>query len=37
MRIRFKPWARQELEESKFYIDNPEDSKGKWQNVFKNI
>ena len=36
MRIRFKPWARQELEESKFYIDNPEDYKGKWKNVFKN-
>ena len=36
MRIRFKPWARQELEESKFYIDNPEEYKGKWKNVFKN-
>ena len=35
MRIRFKPWARQELEESKFYIDNPEEYKGKWKNVFK--
>ena len=36
MRIRFKPWARPELEASKFYIDNPEDYKGKWNTVFKN-
>ena len=36
MRIRFKPWARPELEASKFYIDNPEDYKGKWKDVFKN-
>ncbi len=31
MRIRFKPWARQELEESKFYVLNPENEKGKWK------
>lgn len=36
MRIRFKPWARPELEASKFYIDNPEDYKGKWKTLFKN-
>lgn len=36
MRIRFKPWARPELEACKFYIDNPEDYKGKWKTVFKN-
>lgn len=36
MRIRFKPWARPELEESKFYIDNPEEYKGKWKELFKN-
>lgn len=36
MRIRFKPWARPELEASKFYIDNPEDYKGKWRELFKN-
>lgn len=36
MRIRFKPWARPELEASKFYIDNPEDYKGKWRTLFKN-
>ena len=35
MRIRFKPWARHELEASKFYIDNPEDYKGKWNSLFK--
>ena len=35
MRIRFKPWARPELEASKFYIDNPEDYKGKWETLFK--
>ena len=36
MRIRFKKWARPELEASKFYIDNPEDLKGKWKEKFKN-
>lgn len=36
MRIRFKPWARPELEASKFYIDNPEEYKGKWRKLFKN-
>ena len=36
MRIRFKPWARPELEASKFYIDNPEDYKGKWRSLYDN-
>ena len=36
MRIRFKPWARPELEACKFYIDNPEEYKGKWETLFKN-
>ncbi|MCR5146182.1 MAG: tRNA (guanosine(46)-N7)-methyltransferase TrmB [Clostridia bacterium] len=36
MRIRFKPWARGELEASKFYIDNPEEYKGKWRELFGN-
>ena len=36
MRIRYKPWARPELEASKFYIDNPQDYKGKWKTLFKN-
>ena len=36
MRIRFKPWARPELEASKFYEDSPEEWKGKWIEHFKN-
>ena len=36
MRIRYKPWARPELEASEFYIDNPEEWKGKWKEFFKN-
>lgn len=36
MRIRFKPWARPELEASAFYRDNPEELKGKWKEEFKN-
>ncbi|MGN1327880.1 MAG: tRNA (guanosine(46)-N7)-methyltransferase TrmB [Clostridia bacterium] len=36
MRIRYKKWARPELEASKFYIDEPENYKGKWQTQFKN-
>ena len=36
MRIRYKPWARPELEASKFYIDNPQEYKGKWKTLYKN-
>lgn len=36
MRIRYKAWARPELEASKFYIDNPEKYRGKWNTLFKN-
>lgn len=36
MRIRYKAWARPELEASEFYIDNPEKYKGKWNTLFKN-
>ena len=36
MRIRFKPWARPELEASDFYRDNPEELKDKWIQEFKN-
>lgn len=36
MRIRFKKWARLELEASKFYIDEPEKYKGKWRTLFEN-
>ena len=35
MRIRYKKWARPELEASEFYIDNPEEYKGKWKEAFK--
>ena len=36
MRMKFKPWAREELETSPFYIDNPLDYKNKWKTIFKN-
>ena len=36
MRIRFKKWARPELESTSFYIDNPENYKGKWSTLFNN-
>lgn len=36
MRIRYKKWARPELEASTFYIDNPEEIKGKWHEKFAN-
>lgn len=36
MRIRYKKWARPELESCNFYIDNPEEYIGKWHNVFRN-
>ena len=35
MRIRRKPWAKQELEEAKFYIDDPSIYKGKWKQQFE--
>lgn len=35
MRIRFKPWARPELEASYFYEDIPENYIGKWREKFK--
>lgn len=34
MRIRFKPWARPELEASKFYIDTPQVYKDKWKTLY---
>ena len=34
MRIRYKKWARPELEASNFYEDNPEEWKGKWKEHF---
>ena len=36
MRIRFKAWARPELEASSFYILEPEKTKGTWREQFKN-
>ena len=36
MRIRYKKWARPELEASKFYRENPEKLKEKWREEFKN-
>lgn len=35
MRIRRRNWTEKELEESPFYIDNPQDYKGKWKKNFK--
>lgn len=34
MRIRYKPWARKELEESKFYREHPEEIIGNWKKEF---
>lgn len=34
MRIRYKKWARSELEASEFYEDNPEEWKGRWKEHF---
>lgn len=36
MRIRYKKWARPELMASTFYVDNPEELRGKWKTRFKN-
>ena len=35
MRIRFKAWARPELEASSFYVLEPEKVKGKWREQFE--
>ncbi len=35
MRIRKRAWARPELENCNFYIDHPEENKGKWSECFK--
>ncbi len=36
MRIRRKKWAREELDNAKFYIDLPEVNIGKWRVLFNN-
>lgn len=35
MRIRRKKWAKEELDNSKFYIDKPEEFKGNWNSKFE--
>lgn len=35
MRIRRKPWAKEELEKSSFYIDKPEVNQNNWKKMFK--
>ncbi|MBO5479310.1 MAG: tRNA (guanosine(46)-N7)-methyltransferase TrmB [Clostridia bacterium] len=35
MRIRKRSWTEQELEECPFYIDTPQENKGKWKSAFK--
>ena len=36
MRMRRKPWVREELAKAEFFIDNPVDNIGKWHKQFKN-
>lgn len=35
MRIRKRSWTKQELANSPFYIDNPQEYIGKWKSIFK--
>ena len=35
MRMRRKPWVREELAESKFFIDDASTNLGKWHQAFK--
>lgn len=37
MRIRRKAWVRPELEQCNFFVDNPMENKGKWNNCFKRM
>ena len=36
MRMRRKPWARQELESCHFFIQKPSEYRGRWKEFFKN-
>lgn len=36
MRIRNKPWAKEELLASNFYVQKPEEYKGRWKEFFNN-
>ena len=35
MRMRRKPWAREELAEASFFVDDATKNLGKWHKVFK--
>ena len=35
MRIRKRAWARPELEKCNFYVDIPQQNKGKWNDIFE--
>lgn len=35
MRMRRKPWVREELALSKFFVNNPSENIGKWKEMFK--
>lgn len=35
MRIRRRSWTEEELEQAEFYIDTPQENKGKWKSAFK--
>lgn len=35
MRIRKRSWTEEELEQAEFYIDIPQENKGKWKSAFK--
>ena len=35
MRMRRKPWVREELAASKFFVDSPIENIGKWHKAFK--
>lgn len=35
MRIRKRSWTKEELEKAEFYIDKPQENKGKWKSAFK--
>lgn len=35
MRIRKRSWTEKELEQAEFYIDTPQENKGKWKSAFK--
>lgn len=36
MRMRRKPWVREELAKAEFFIDDATLNLGKWHNAFKN-